>query len=48
MFDFSGKFIKEINGNSKEIRINHINLVNGGYLLKIYKKEEILTKKVLK
>ena len=48
MFDFSGKLIKEINGNSKEIRINHINLVNGGYLLKIYKKEEILTKKVLK
>ena len=44
----TGKFIKEINGNSKEIRINHINLVNGGYLLKIYKKEEILTKKVLK
>ena len=46
--DQGGKFIKEINGNSKEIRINHINLVNGGYLLKIYKKEEILTKKVLK
>ncbi|TDX86754.1 putative secreted protein (Por secretion system target) [Epilithonimonas xixisoli] len=48
IFDMSGRFLDEVLGNSKALRISHQSLVNGGYVLKIYHGNDIVTKKVIK
>ncbi len=48
LFDMSGKLIDEVSQKSNEIRINHQSLINAAYILKIYKKDEIVNKKVIK
>ena len=48
LFDMSGRFLDEVLGNSKALRISHQSLVNGGYVLKIYHGNDIVTKKVIK
>lgn len=48
LFDMSGKLINEISKISNEIRISHQSLTNAAYVVKIYKKDEVVTKKVLK
>ncbi len=48
LFDMSGKLINEISKISNEIRISHQSLTDAAYVVKIYKKDEFVTKKVLK
>ena len=48
LFDMSGRLIKDVLGKAKEVRIPHLSLANGTYLLKIYRENEVVTKKVIK
>ena len=48
LFDMSGKLINETSKPSNEIRISHQNLINAAYVVKIYKNDEVVSKKVLK
>ena len=48
LFDMSGKLINETSKPSNEIRISHQNLINAAYVVKIYKNDEVVSKKVIK
>ncbi len=48
IFDLSGRMLQEVNGYSKETKINHKNLASSIYLMKIYTESEVINKKVIK
>ncbi len=48
LFDMAGRLISKLDKNDNELHINHTNLTEGFYLLKIYSGNEVLTKKIIK
>lgn len=48
LLDMSGRLLAERNAKSSEVRISHQNLVNGAYILRIYKNGQVMNKKIIK